>query len=76
MLILQEYLAPGWKGVIPKVTVFDIETLEEECSHGFEHKLVSIAMTSEIDNQTKYWVIESSCESARQKIGNKLEHFF
>ena len=62
-------MLPEWKLKIPKVSVFDIETLEDSVDDGHEHKLVSIAFASEIDKQSKYWVIDSSTEAARQKIG-------
>ena len=69
LLISKEYLSPKWKLEIPKVSVFDIETLEDPVNGVFEHRLVSIAFSSEIDKQSKYWVIENSSETARQKIG-------
>ena len=61
---------------IPELSVFDIETLEVESDQGdFELKLVSIAMASEIDNQTQYWVIDQDNDNERQKIG-KLKFYF
>ena len=69
MLIMNQYITPKWKLEIPKVSVFDIETLEDPINGSFEHKLVSIAFASEIDKQPKYWVIENSSETARQQIG-------
>ena len=69
MLISEQYLSPKWKLVIPEISVFDIETLEDPIEDGFEHKLVSIAFASEIDKQSKYWVIKDSTESSRQRIG-------
>ena len=69
LLISEKYMSPEWKLEIPKVSVFDIETLESPVDDGHEHKIVSIAFASEIDKQSKYWVIENSSEEARQKIG-------
>ena len=70
LLVKHKFLPDKWRRKIPKVSVFDIETLEfDRNDTSFEHRLVSIAMSSEIDNNTKYWVIEESTECARQKIG-------
>ena len=69
-MIKEGFLDHDWELKIPKVTVFDIETLEAACEDGMEHKLVSIAMASEVDCQTHYWVIEKSSDTCRQKIGN------
>ena len=73
LLIDEQYMQSKWKDVIPLVSVFDIETLEQTCDVGFEQKLVSIATCSEIDGQSKYWAIESSSEPSRQKIGLNFE---
>ena len=69
MLIEEGYLDPEWKLAIPEVSVFDIETLESPCELGMEHRLVSIALASEIDKQSHYWVIDKSTEIERQRIG-------
>ena len=68
-MIDEQFLSPEWKLAIPEVSVYDIESLESPCADGMEHKLVSIAMASEIDKQSHYWVIEKSTESERQRIG-------
>ena len=68
-MIQEGYLNQEWELKIPPVSVFDIETLETPCDDGLEHKLVSIAMASEVDLQKNYWVIDKSTDTERQKIG-------
>ena len=68
-LIEEKFLCPKFAHRIPEITVFDIETFETETDEGYEHKLVSIAMASEIDDESKYWVIEEDSDAQRQLIG-------
>ena len=68
-LIEEGFLSDEFVQRIPELSVFDIETLEVEGEEGYVHKLCSIAMSSEIDSESKYWVIDASDEEQRQTIG-------
>ena len=68
-MIEEGFLSDEFVQRIPELSVFDIETLEVEGEEGHVHKLCSIAMSSEIDSESKYWVIDASDEEQRQTIG-------
>ena len=68
-MIEEGFLTDEFVQRIPELCVFDIETLEVESEEGHVHKLCSIAMSSEIDSESKYWAIDASDEEQRQTIG-------